>query len=33
MTEENLDKFIECSLHWSEFEILEDVHLSSEPKL
>jgi len=28
-TEENLDKFIEGSLHWSEFGILEDVHLSS----
>jgi len=32
-TEENLDKFIEWSLHWSEFGILEDVHLSSEPRL
>jgi hypothetical protein len=32
-TEENLDKFIECSLHWSEFGTLKDGHLSSEPRL
>jgi hypothetical protein len=32
-TEENLDKFMERSLNWTEFGILEDVHLSSKPRL